>query len=396
MKQWVCTSRISAAHFASAVNVIVRVIANALRGTRARSSRARRSLRRNETLDFSSLGTFRNALAALSSTIMVTLAACTDQESPSQDDAVYVATANSAEDALSLWYSSPTQRLAFSEIHISSAQAQSVDITWRSTFTRIGVGPTVMTDGQPIEVLQHSKPGQHRSTVRLPLGSHHYVFRDGPRTINGDYAQVERITMLDGQLDRPERPARRLVALGDSILCGFNADRPAVDGYAMLLRGALSNWQMSTMASGGYGLYSGGATRAQRVALADELVQCMDGTESNLLLLAIGVNDHNSYFWSDAAEFGAGYSELLDLLHERAPDALILCMTPFLKYPDQSVSDFRQQIALAVSARSGYTRLIDGTGVQPEMDEDGLHPTTTGNQTIFNWLLPILRSHGVQ
>jgi lysophospholipase L1-like esterase len=116
-------------------------------------------------------------------------------------------------------------------------------------------------------------------------------------------------------------------------------------------------------------------------------VSVVSAYSPSILWIAIGTNDYGLNKWS-AASFGTAYAALLDALNSALPDLFIYCQTPIVRANEAAngsgskLGDYRTQIATAVSTRTAYAKLIDGTAILTTDDlADGVHPTTAGHAT---------------
>jgi lysophospholipase L1-like esterase len=100
--------------------------------------------------------------------------------------------------------------------------------------------------------------------------------------------------------------------------------------------------------------------------------------------LAIGANDYGLAPWS-AQDFGEAYAATLDAIHTASPQAVLFAQSPIRQIvePPNAFGDsfdaYREQIASACTARSGWCVFVDGRDPafpQPnELDLDGTHLT---------------------
>jgi len=183
----------------------------------------------------------------------------------------------------------------------------------------------------------------------------------------------------------PSTLSDRVVVYGDSITVGANATYPTSEGWPVLLR---ANIPIAVEAWGYRTLYDDAHTVPLRAALVAQLASFGPGA----IWLAIGTNDYGLEEWS-AADFGTAYAALMDDLHVALPSATIYCQTP-IERTDESANifgdtlgDYRTQIATAVSTRTAFAILVDGTDVafpqSPGDLDDGTHPTTAGHAKYY-------------
>lgn len=176
-------------------------------------------------------------------------------------------------------------------------------------------------------------------------------------------------------------PTNRILFYGDSITVGGNATTPATQGYTQLVRSA---YAPDSVAVEGYGyrtLEDDAIDATARGAFAAKLA----AYAPEIIWMAIGTNDYGLSAWS-AADFGAAYAATLDALHAALPSAVIYCQTPLVRTTEtangfgNTLGDYRTQISNAVSTRTAYATLVDGTAILTTGDlADGVHPTTAGH-----------------
>ncbi|HOV58978.1 MAG TPA: SGNH/GDSL hydrolase family protein [Rhodanobacteraceae bacterium] len=176
-------------------------------------------------------------------------------------------------------------------------------------------------------------------------------------------------------------PTNRILFYGDSITVGANATTPATQGYTQLVRAA---YAPDSVAVEGYGyrtLEDDAIDATARAAFVAKVV----AYAPKIVWMAIGTNDYGLSAWS-AADFGAAYAATLDALHAALPSAIIYCQTPIVRTTEtangfgNTLGDYRTQISNAVSTRTSYATLVDGTAILTTGDlADGVHPTTAGH-----------------
>jgi lysophospholipase L1-like esterase len=181
---------------------------------------------------------------------------------------------------------------------------------------------------------------------------------------------------------------RRLVVYGDSIASGANSEDesvPAAGGWNAMLRRVYPG-SVVNFAHGYRALNDDCVDAAARIAFARELAQVAPSE----IWIAIGTNDYGLEHWS-AANFGTAYADLLDKLHAALPGAKLWCQTPIDRTTETELTggygtlgDYRTQITTAVSSRTAYAELVDGTAILSTSDlDDGVHPTADGHGIYF-------------
>jgi len=190
-----------------------------------------------------------------------------------------------------------------------------------------------------------------------------------------------------------ESPTNRLVIYGDSIAVGANSTVPPKDGWAVLLRAERGTDSTMVEAYGYRSLHLDASDSTKRAAFVAK-IQAMS---PSILWIAIGTNDYGLTKWTDT-QFGAAYAALLDDLHAAMPSLVIYCQTPIVRTGEPTangnglyLSDFRTAISNAVSSRSAWATLIDGTAILTTSDlADGVHPTTAGHATYAAFVAGVL------
>lgn len=179
---------------------------------------------------------------------------------------------------------------------------------------------------------------------------------------------------------------------GDSISCGFGADVPPTEGWTALLRADLDG-KLAVEAWGNRTLNGDASTSELREAHATKLV----GYGAHNYIFAIGTNDYGTTA-STVAAFQTAYGAMLDALLAADPEAVVYCITPIRRETEsgnsngETLAQFRTAIANAVSTRTSFCTLIDGTTLMDaeDLDGTGVHPTSTGHAAIAAALRPIL------
>lgn len=176
-------------------------------------------------------------------------------------------------------------------------------------------------------------------------------------------------------------PTGRVLIYGDSIAVGANSTIPVSQAWNQLNR---NDYAPNSIATEAWGFRSLN-------------VDCVDATARNAFVakvvayaperiwLAIGTNDYGLNKWN-AAAFGTAYAALLDALNTALPSVPIYCQTPIVRTTEtanifgDTLGAYRTQIATAVSTRTAYATLVDGTTFLTTGDlADGVHPTNAGH-----------------
>ncbi len=176
---------------------------------------------------------------------------------------------------------------------------------------------------------------------------------------------------------RLSEPDRRLVIIGDSIISGYDSE----------IQDTIPNSGVSACLLAKYpGIGTSYAKQGARLnditgaaAVRAAYVQRWLSAPASDVVIALGVNDYGQSTVS-AANFATQYGELLDEIHIRAPGARVWCVTPIPKTVETANSlgstlpDYRAAIVTAVSSRTSYASVIDGTAIVSAADLwDGTH-----------------------
>ena len=170
-------------------------------------------------------------------------------------------------------------------------------------------------------------------------------------------------------------PARRWLAIGDSITQGMDASRPS-NTYGSLVSRSLSVEQYNT-AVGGAGIT---AEAMQAVANVDWPTH-----DTDVCTIALGIGN-----WAKSRprdELYTGVRNLVSSLIDREPDLLFLVLTPLPVFGLPSLNelglrltDYRETLHRAVEDFANI-RIVDGESLIDEDTryfEDGVHPNDQG------------------
>lgn len=277
--------------------------------------------------------------------------------------------------------------------------AQYVSVTGRSTisstfnsFDQIGV----YVNGSYHSSIDPSADGSFTGLVSLAAGSKTIEFVAGLQSspsqtsvIGSWFVSAKGSAAMTAVT---ESPSNRLVIYGDSIAVGGNSTVPVRDGWPVLLRTERGADSTVVEAYGYRSLNLDAADGTKRAAFVAK-IQAMNPA---VLWLAIGTNDYGLNKWS-AASFGTAYAATLDDLHAAMPSLLIYCQTPLLRTSEtangsgSTLGDYRSQISSAVSTRTSYCTLVDGTAILTTGQlSDGVHPTTAGHAAYAAYVAGVL------
>jgi lysophospholipase L1-like esterase len=185
-------------------------------------------------------------------------------------------------------------------------------------------------------------------------------------------------------------PSRRLLVYGDSIAVGAGATTPIREAWTILLRAVHPSVTVEAWA--GRGLTHDGGSAIQRNLFAQKLSYCKP-TE---IWLAIGTNDYIAPSMT-ASAFETAYGNLLDAIHSWMPGAVVYAQSPTVRTVEtangfgDTLPQYRTAIANAVSTRTAYTTLVNGTAIFLLSDlADTVHPNAGGNLKYFNYVKGVL------
>lgn len=173
----------------------------------------------------------------------------------------------------------------------------------------------------------------------------------------------------------------RIYIYGDSIAVGANCVYSQENAWAMKLRRYRGTDSTMVDAQGYRALSSDASDGTARTAFVAKVVSANPAT----LWMAIGTNDYGIPT-TNAVDFGSDYAALLDALHTALPSLVIYCQTPIVRTSEaansfgNTLGDYRSQISTAVSTRTAYCTLVDGTSLVTTSDlHDSVHPTDAGH-----------------
>jgi len=220
-------------------------------------------------------------------------------------------------------------------------------------------------------------------TISLPAGAKRVQLCNGAQSFVSN--KVVGTWITDATFNAAATPVPwtpgGLVVYGDSIAIGQDAQPIGQNAWAMLVRTAQANHDLSMEAWGTRSLHDDASTPY----LLERLVARLAEFSPSTIWLAIGTNDYGLNKWP-AATFGTAYGNLLTAIHDALPSAVIYAQTPLLRATEtangsgSTMGDYRTQIESAAAAHSAYTTLVDGTAFMTTASlVDGVHPTTAGH-----------------
>jgi lysophospholipase L1-like esterase len=253
----------------------------------------------------------------------------------------------------------------------------------------------VFVDGVWNHRLRFSANGYKSGALTLPAGDKVVSFVNGLQSTPSSTrlgTWVTRVSANAAMTPITDGPVDRVLVYGESIAVGGNADITTKEAWVILLRQAYAPKSVALEGSGYRALFSDCHDSTARAAFVAKMVAYAPAR----IWLAIGTNDYGLNQWS-AASFGTAYAALLDDLHAALPSALIYAQTPLLRSSEaanpwgSTLGDYRAQISTAVSTRTGYCTLVDGTAIMTTGDlVDGIHPSTAGHALYAAYVQTVL------
>jgi hypothetical protein len=197
----------------------------------------------------------------------------------------------------------------------------------------------------------------------------------------------------------PTTPAKRLIVYGDGSACGFLVgSSPFIEGWSTRVEREYPGG-VTVEAYAERALFDDCVDGTARAAFVAHVVAMCDGSSENRLVLAIGHKDYGRNLWT-AANFGTAYAALLDDLHTSLPALTIFCVTPTSAATEtanglgSTLGNYRTQITTAVSTRTSYCTLIDGTTILTSSNRDavgGVYPDSNGHIEIYGWMKTLVK-----
>ncbi|MEI8247233.1 MAG: GDSL-type esterase/lipase family protein [Lentisphaerota bacterium] len=262
--------------------------------------------------------------------------------------------------------SSINVHLYYNEKHISTSARNPVgryaidgkiDNAWRFTSVQT---KTVRTPEMLIIPIAAHTPGMHDYDIILPYG---------------DSVDVVGVT-TEGKahFETPsQRPAKRLVAYGDSITHGFTASE-VTSSYAFLFAQRM-NWQIVNMGIGGRGSAANDGT----------LIASQNG---DVVIMLIGVNDWQG--GRPVASFKANMEGFIKNLRKQQPLVPIIVITPLWvpaswkpKSANIDLEEYRKALReIVAAAGDANIRLVEGPALidhdEKYFDKVAVHPNDKG------------------
>lgn len=207
---------------------------------------------------------------------------------------------------------------------------------------------------------------------------------------------------VDAPAELPEDNRKLIEFVGDSITEGVLTDadyskRPAhtldqhcrvyqddnCATYAALTAKKL-NLRAMFQAYGAVGLTRSGCGSVPRAGLIYPYV--FDGLEytgekPDIVVINHGANDRAA----SAEEYITRYNELIDIIRERNPEAIIVCLGAFCGAFDAEIGEFVEKY------NASHDKKIHFVSTKGWIPLDPLHPLRDGHRTVAEHLIPLLR-----
>lgn len=306
-----------------------------------------------------------------------------------------------------------SKRLAYSEYHFRLTGSDGLLTVEAESGLPVGVydrpfGPSVWADGIYVGSMPTpAMPGAHRYTFAIPSNTSEVVVRNGPCADNWAQSYATRVTATGASMVDVQAPQHRLLVIGDSVANGWNSSNPGVEGWAPGLKSASDPTHRVTIwGSGGYALATEAVVPGWYPEFPNELELLLDGSTTNTLVFALGINDAMSGVWNSggggAAGFAAAAFDVIDWVHSYRPDAQIAVWgahrcTNALGSAEGTVAPYREALRAQAATRP-WCGFIDASQWTVEMDDldfTALHPNAAGHATLranmagaIGWPLP--------
>jgi len=192
--------------------------------------------------------------------------------------------------------------------------------------------------------------------------------------------------------------ATKVVCVGDSITLGEGVKKE--ENFVSLLAAGRSNW--ATVNQGRSGWSSSTYLARKQAAIFDIPV------DADMILVLLGTNDLlNGHTIDIVVKAASQIDQLTDLIHQRAPKAEIVLMTPVNIFPRDLSERLRRAgfgeqsprylkligDALRELAKRKSYRTVDlYSAVTPGNTLDGVHPNAAGHRQIKNAIVEALAS----
>jgi lysophospholipase L1-like esterase len=245
----------------------------------------------------------------------------------------------------------------------------------------------VWVNGMAYQEINGTSSNLQQTSVTLPTGSKLVEILSGPQTSGTGYppagAYVRAVYVPKNSrtsLASMQQGPRRLLIYSDSIATGQSGAAPTMQAWPLVVRQQFPGSVMLD-AWGSRSLYQDYNASG---ALATLVARFARANPTDIWI-TIGTNDYGLNLWT-AANFGTQYAALVDLIHATMPNVKIWCQTPISRGTEtanglgSTLPDYRSQISTAVSSRTAYCTLVDGTSTiaASDLSGDGIHPNSVG------------------
>jgi lysophospholipase L1-like esterase len=232
----------------------------------------------------------------------------------------------------------------------------------------------------------------YRPTAKRPAGGSNGTPRSGPR----GRAWIFVLLLVYPLTSAADAPRTKVVCVGDSITLGEGVKQE--ENFVSLLGAGNSRWKTVNQGRSGWST-SAYLERRQQVLSA------IPG-DADMVLVLLGTNDIlEGRPDATVAKIARQIDQLTDLIHERAPKAEIVLMTPLNVFPinlserlrragfgEQSAQDLKLVgDALRDLAKRKEYRAVDLYPALTASDTlDGVHPNAAGHRHIKDAILKAL------
>jgi lysophospholipase L1-like esterase len=219
----------------------------------------------------------------------------------------------------------------------------------------------------------------------LSSGYKSFIIRDGLRTQRGSgpyygsgftCSKIRVPTSTPIQFLREERPAKRIVVVGDSISVGDASTIPSRDGWTTIAR--RNGCKLTTAGWGTASFYSMAYQASWMNTNADRIAALCDGYQSNVVWFSLGTNDYALGLWGgNTTNFGNCCAAFWDAINLRRPDVQIIAQLPILRGTEGTLPLFRAAEANAAVGRA-FVTVVDASTWTGITLADGIHPNNAG------------------
>lgn len=239
---------------------------------------------------------------------------------------------------------------------------------------------------------------QSATEWQIVNGLHNYYTASSPRRGVQSYSIRIPLSAAPLTVRLPRTVRHRILGLGDSIMNGFSGDPPQLNGWFVKIRARLSASAGATQEGHGGMPWTElcNFTDPGINAKAAALVPYLDGSDTNMLIINLGVNDYFRSLWS-AAGASVPIGKYLDDVHAFRPSTTMVLIGPTHLTVESAngfgdtLQDWVNMLSTVASTRP-YLQFIDGFTLmdQANVSSDGVHPNPTGYAQIDTNLTAVL------